>query len=427
MSTGTGALHVRTIAGLLRGIRDGEFSARELTETLLERIAANNERLNAFITVTGEQALASAEAADRAQAGGKAPLLNGLPIVHKDLFCTRGVRTTCGSRILGNFVSPYDATVVERLKNAGAVMLGKTNMDEFAMGSSNETSWFGPVANPWDLGRSPGGSSGGSAAAVAARLVPAATGTDTGGSIRQPAALTGYGRAQADLRQGLALRHGGVRIQPRPGRGDHAQRGRCRACCSAHRGLRRARFDLRRSPGPRLRRGARPAAQRREDRHRAPAFRRGPRPAGAPRACKMRSSVMRSEGASLVEVDLPNLDSVVPTYYVVAPAECSSNMSRFDGVRFGHRADRPERPARPLLPQSRRRIRRRGQAPHHDRYLRLIGGLLRRLLSQGAESAAAHREDFRNAFGEVTSSPGRRRRRRHSRSARKPTTRSRCT
>ena len=341
MSTGTGALHVRTIAELLQGIRDGEFSARELTETLLERIAANNERLNAFITVTADDALASADTADRAQAGGNAPPLNGLPIVHKDLFCTRNVRTTCGSRILGNFVSPYDATVVERLKNAGAVMLGKTNMDEFAMGSSNETSYFGPVANPWDPGRSPGGSSGGSAAAVAARLVPAATGTDTGGSIRQPAALTGtvglkptYGRVSRFGMVAFASSLDQAGVITRSAEDAAILLGSI------------AGFDERDSTSvdhavpdyaaalDRPLKGVKIGIVRQH-------FDEGLDPQVAARV-KDAFDVMRAEGASLVEVDLPNLGLSVPTYYVVAPAECSSNMSRFDGVRFGHRADNPK-------------------------------------------------------------------------------------
>ncbi len=191
MAQATDALYARTLTELARGMKEGEFSSRELTESLLQRIDEHQARLNIFITVTSDVALQRADAADKARANGNEGPLNGLPIVHKDLFCTRGVLTTCGSHILGNFVSPYDATVVERINAAGAVMLGKTNMDEFAMGSSNETSYFGPVKNPWNEKLSPGGSSGGSAAAVAARIVPAGTGTDTGGSIRQPAALTG--------------------------------------------------------------------------------------------------------------------------------------------------------------------------------------------------------------------------------------------
>ena len=184
-------LHLQTLTELAAGLEQGEFSSVELVEALLGRIETHDAALNAFITVTADAALAAARRADAARASGNGGVLNGLPIVHKDIFCTRGVLTTCGSHMLDNFVSPYDATVVERLDAAGAVVLGKTNMDEFAMGSSNETSYFGPVRNPWDRERSPGGSSGGSSAAVAARLAPAATGTDTGGSIRQPAALTG--------------------------------------------------------------------------------------------------------------------------------------------------------------------------------------------------------------------------------------------
>src|ERR1044072_2849595 len=195
-------LHHLTLAELNEGLRARRFSSIEITKHYLSRIERMNPALNAVITVTGEQALAAAQRADRLLASGEAGSLAGLPIVHKDIFCTDGVLTTCGSRMLSNFVAPYDATLVERLSQSGVVMLGKANMDEFAMGSSNETSWFGPVKNPWDLKKVPGGSSGGSAASVAARITPAATATHTGGSIRQPAALTGltgfkppYGRA----------------------------------------------------------------------------------------------------------------------------------------------------------------------------------------------------------------------------------------
>ncbi|OBX37293.1 glutamyl-tRNA(Gln) amidotransferase subunit A [Halomonas elongata] len=184
-------MHDKTLTELAAGLRAGEFSSRELTQDLLGRIDRLDGRLNSFITVTAEQALAAADRADAARAAGEAGPLNGLPLALKDIFCTRGVKTSCGSRMLDNFAAPYDAGVVEKLTAAGTVSLGKTNMDEFAMGSSNENSFYGPVKNPWDLDAVPGGSSGGSAAAVAAGLVPAAMGTDTGGSIRQPAAFCG--------------------------------------------------------------------------------------------------------------------------------------------------------------------------------------------------------------------------------------------
>ena len=180
-----------SIAELRRGLLDKHYSAVELTEHFLARIDATNEQLNCFITVARDEALAAATVADECIARNETGPLTGIPFAHKDIFCTKGMRTTCASRMLADFVAPYDATVVSKLAAAGAICLGKTNMDEFAMGSSNETSWFGPAHNPWDLSRAPGGSSGGSAAAVAAGLVPCATGTDTGGSIRQPAAFCG--------------------------------------------------------------------------------------------------------------------------------------------------------------------------------------------------------------------------------------------
>ncbi len=334
-------LHDKSLGDLLAGLEAGDFSSVELTEGLLERIAEHDSKLNAFITVTSDQALRAAETADKARAAGEGGALNGVPIVHKDIFCTQGVRTSCGSKMLDNFVSPYDATIVERLAAAGAVVLGKTNMDEFAMGSSNETSWYGPVRNPWDLERSPGGSSGGSAAAVAARLAPAATATDTGGSIRQPAALTNtvgikptYGRVS---RYGMiafasSLDQAGVIT---------------RTAEDAARLLGvMAGFDERDStcldqPVPDFVaelgdsiKGLKVGVVRQH-------FDEG---LDQVTGVRVRDAIaaIESLGATAVEVDMPNIDLSVPTYYVVAPAECSSNLSRFDGVRFGHRAGNAE-------------------------------------------------------------------------------------
>jgi aspartyl-tRNA(Asn)/glutamyl-tRNA(Gln) amidotransferase subunit A len=334
------SLHSRTLIELARGIAGGDFSAVELTEALLARIESLDTALNAFVTVTADAALAAAGRADRDRAAGRAGRLGGLPLAHKDIFCTEGVLTTCASRMLENFVSPYDATVVERLRAAGAIMLGKTNMDEFAMGSSNETSYFGPVRNPWDHDRSPGGSSGGSAAAVAARLVPAATGTDTGGSIRQPAALTGT-----------------VGLKPTYGR---VSRYGMIAFASS---LDQAGVITRSSADAALLLGVMAGFDERDSTsmdHPVPDYVAGLDvslaglrvgvvrqhfDAGLDERCaaavREALAVLEAQGAALIEVDLPNLDLSVPTYYVVAPAECSSNLSRFDGVRFGHRAADP--------------------------------------------------------------------------------------
>ena len=329
--------HARTLNGLAAGLAAGEFTSVELTEALLSRIEAHDGSLNAFVTVTADAALATAARADEARAAGNGGPLNGLPIVHKDIFCTAGVRTTCGSRMLENFISPYDATVVERLAAAGAVVLGKTNMDEFAMGSSNETSYFGPVHNPWDLERSPGGSSGGSAAAVAARLAPAATATDTGGSIRQPAALTGTVGLKPTY--GRVSRYGMIAFAS-----SLDQAGTITRTAEDAALLLRimAGFDERDStcldrPVPdyvselgKPIEGMRIGIVRQH-------FDEGLDPDCGARV-REAIAVLESLGATTVEVDLPNIGLSVPTYYVVAPAECSSNLSRFDGVRFGHRA-----------------------------------------------------------------------------------------
>ena len=333
------ALHGDTLAGLAKRLHAKEVSAVELARDSLDRVERFNPRLNAFITIDREKTLAQARAADARIAKADVGPLTGIPIAHKDLFCASGWRTTCGSKMLADFVAPYDAHVIEQFNAAGAVILGKTNMDEFAMGSSNENSFFGPVKNPWDERAVPGGSSGGSAAAVAARLVPAATGTDTGGSIRQPAAFTGvcglrptYGRVS---RYGMvafasSLDQGGVLARSaedmalvlgtmagfdardstsidRPV--DDYAAGLSRGVKGLRIGLPKEYFS-----GDLSEEIARPILAAVEELERA--------------------------GATTVEVSLPNQKLSVPVYYVLAPAEASSNLSRYDGVRYGHRAQK---------------------------------------------------------------------------------------
>jgi len=334
-------LHAKTLAELAAGLEGSDFTSLEVTRALLDRIAAHNEKLNAFVTVTADEALAAAARADQARAEGSGGALNGLPIIHKDIFCTRGVKTTCGSKMLENFISPYDATVVEKLQNAGAVVLGKSNMDEFAMGSSNETSYFGPVHNPWDLDCSPGGSSGGSSASVAARFAPAATATDTGGSIRQPAALTGTVGLKPTY--GRVSRYGMIAFASSLDQAGVITRSAEDAAMML--GV-MAGFDPRDStsidtPVPDYVAGLGESVKGLRIGIVRQHFDEGLDPDCASRV-KDSIAVLESMGATTVEVDLPNIDMSVPTYYVVAPAECSSNLSRFDGVRFGYRAENAE-------------------------------------------------------------------------------------
>ncbi|MBS9402041.1 Asp-tRNA(Asn)/Glu-tRNA(Gln) amidotransferase subunit GatA [Halomonas sp. TRM85114] len=333
-------MHDKTLTELAAGLAAGEFSSRELTQTLLARIERLDGQLNCLITVTPEQALASADNADAARARGDTARLNGLPLAIKDLFCTEGVKTSAGSRMLDNFVAPYDATVVEKLKAAGTVSLGKTNMDEFAMGSSNENSFYGPVKNPWDPTAVPGGSSGGSAAAVAAGLVPAAMGTDTGGSIRQPAAFCGitglkptYGRVS---RYGI-IAYASSLDQAGPMARTAEDCAHLLGAIAGH--------DLRDSTS--VARGV-PNYTEELD---APL---SGLKIGLPKeyfgdgldsevesAVREAVNVYESLGATVREVSLPHTHYAIPAYYVIAPAEASSNLSRYDGVRFGHRCDAP--------------------------------------------------------------------------------------
>jgi len=331
------------IAELARGLRARAFSSRELTRYFLDRISRYDGALNSFISVTEARALAQADAADRRLQEGQVTALTGIPIAHKDLFCTAGVATTCGSRMLERFVAPYDATVVTRLDAAGAVTLGKTNMDEFAMGSSNENSYFGAVGNPWNPALVPGGSSGGSAAAVAAGLTPVATGTDTGGSIRQPAAFCGlsgikptYGRISrygmvafaSSLDQAGVFGHGVDDLalmlafmsgfDPRDSTSSEQPDAWLAGAANSPVGvperapvigLPREYFD-------------------------------GLRVGGAALDAARRS--LEAAGCQFREISLPHSSMAIPAYYIIAGAEASTNLSRYDGVRFGHRCENPK-------------------------------------------------------------------------------------
>jgi aspartyl-tRNA(Asn)/glutamyl-tRNA(Gln) amidotransferase subunit A len=334
----------QSLKQLAAGLAAKEFSSVELTQVFLDRIEALNPQLNAFITVDRAGALAQAKAADAARANGASGLLAGIPIAHKDIFCTEGLTTTCGSKMLENFVSPYDATVVARLKAAGTVMLGKTNCDEFAMGSTNENSYFGPARNPWDTSRVPGGSSGGSAVAVAARLAPAVTGTDTGGSIRQPASLCGVTGLKPSY--GAVSRWGMVAYASSLDQGGPFGKSAedCAILLNAFAGFDekdstsadRATEDYTRllSQPP-----ADPAKPLAGVRIGVPKEYFGEGLASDVHAAIEAAIVeMEKLGAVRVEVSLPKTELSIPAYYVIAPAEASSNLSRFDGVRYGHRA-----------------------------------------------------------------------------------------
>jgi aspartyl-tRNA(Asn)/glutamyl-tRNA(Gln) amidotransferase subunit A len=333
-------MHEQTLAELARGLARKEFSSRELTQHFLDRIHRFDGELNSFVTICDELALQQADAADAARATGKAALLAGIPLAQKDIFCTEGVKTTCGSKMLDNFISPYNAAVIEKFNAANVIMLGKTNMDEFAMGSSNETSFYGAVKNPWDTSKVPGGSSGGSAAAVAARLAPAATGTDTGGSIRQPAALcnlTGlkptYGRIS---RWGMiafasSLDQAGPMAQSAEDAAlllnvmsGHDARDSTSIVHDVPDYTANLNDDIK---------GLRIGLPKQY-------FGEG-LDAGVAKVIEAAIEELKKLGATVVEIDLPTSGLAVPAYYVIAPAECSSNLSRFDGVRFGHRCENP--------------------------------------------------------------------------------------
>jgi len=332
-------MHTLSLTELAAGLRGKQFSSTELTQVFLTRVG-RHQALNAFVTVSEELALQQAEAADRRLAAGTPAPLTGIPIAQKDIFCTQGVKTSCGSKMLDNFIAPYDATAVERFNQAGAVMLGKLNMDEFAMGSSNETSFYGPARNPWDTERVPGGSSGGSAVAVAARLTPAATGTDTGGSIRQPAALCGITGLKPTY--GRVSRYGMIAYASSLDQGGPMARSAEDAALLMQV---MAGFDGKDStsvdqPVPDYSAGLNDSLQ---------GLKIGlPKQFFSPEldsqiAATIQSAIAEYQklGATVQEVDMPNLELAIPAYYVIASAECSSNLSRYDGVRFGYRCQNP--------------------------------------------------------------------------------------
>jgi len=331
----------KTIAQLAKALDQKAVSSVELTQHYLTRIKKFDKTLNSYITVTEEVALQQAQQADQARSRGEASLLTGVPLAQKDIFCTQGVKTTCASKMLDNFISPYDATVITRFKDVGTVMLGKTNMDEFAMGSSNENSFYGAVKNPWDVSRVPGGSSGGSAAAVAADLCPGATGTDTGGSIRQPAALCNisgikptYGRVSrygmiafaSSLDQGGPMARtaedlamllnvmSGVDIKD----STSVEKPTIDFTANLHQSLKGLRIGL---PKEFFAEGLDPSIGK---------------------LIEEAKDALAKLGATFKEVSLPNSRLSIPAYYVIAPAECSSNLARFDGVRYGYRCENPK-------------------------------------------------------------------------------------
>lgn len=333
-------MHTKTAAEISQDLQAGKYTSVEITQVFLQRIKQIDSSLNSYITVCEEQALAQAQAADARRAAGQAGPLTGVPFAHKDIFCTDGVRTTCASRMLENFVPPYNSTVAQKLLDAGAVCLGKTNMDEFAMGSSNESSYFGAVKNPWSLDRVPGGSSGGSAAAVAARLAPFATGTDTGGSIRQPAAFCGltglkptYGRVSrlGMIAYASSLDQGGPMARTAedaalllqamagfdPKDSTSAERDVPDYVAALNQPLNGLKIGLPKEFfGPEL-------------------------DSAMGDLIQAAIKELESLGAQVQEISLPNTSLSVPAYYVIAPAEASANLSRFDGVRYGYRCENP--------------------------------------------------------------------------------------
>ncbi|QHG92302.1 Asp-tRNA(Asn)/Glu-tRNA(Gln) amidotransferase subunit GatA [Coxiella endosymbiont of Amblyomma sculptum] len=333
-------MHLKTIVELGKDLREKKISSVELTRHFLNRIRKLNPILNCFITVNEEQAIAQAKTADKILAKGEEKLLTGIPIAHKDIFCTKGVKTSCASKMLENFIAPYDATVVERLKIAGTILIGKTNMDEFAMGSSNENSYYGSVRNPWDTSRVPGGSSGGSAVAVAARMVPGATGTDTGGSIRQPAALCGVTGIKPTY--GRVSRHGMIAFASSLDQGGPLTQ---TAEDSALLLGIIAAYDNRDSTSIEKKTPNYTSALKRPLKNLRIGLPKEYFSRGLDTAVVSSIEIVQKEfekmGAVLVDISLPHTNYATPVYHVLASAECSSNLARYDGIRYGHHCADP--------------------------------------------------------------------------------------
>ncbi|MBE9525998.1 MAG: Asp-tRNA(Asn)/Glu-tRNA(Gln) amidotransferase subunit GatA [Proteobacteria bacterium] len=334
-------MHNKTIAELTTGLNAGDFSSVELTQHYIDRINSLDKQLNSFITLTPDLALQQARYADEQRAAGNASLLNGIPLAQKDIFCTKDVKTSCGSKMLDPFISPYNATTIEKFNQSGAVMLGKTNMDEFAMGSSNETSWYGPVKNPWSLDSVPGGSSGGSAAVVAAQFAAAATGTDTGGSIRQPASFCGITGLKPTY--GRVSRYGMIAFASSLDQAGPMTRTAedaaimlnvmagfdPRDSTSVDEAVPDYTSDLNNSmEGLKIGLPKEYFAEGLDD--------------SVAKIIEAAVKEYEKMGAVVKEISLPNSKLSVPTYYIIAPSECSSNLSRMDGVRFGHRCKDPK-------------------------------------------------------------------------------------
>jgi aspartyl-tRNA(Asn)/glutamyl-tRNA(Gln) amidotransferase subunit A len=393
-------MHQMTLAEIARGLADKKFSSEELTRVLLARITQLDPQLNSFITLTEDLAITQAQAADARRAAGENNPLLGAPLAHKDLFCTQGIRTSCASKMLDNFKAPYDATVVAKLAAAGTVTLGKTNMDEFAMGSANESSHYGAVRNPWNLDHVPGGSSGGSAAAVAARLLPAATGTDTGGSIRQPAALTNLTGLKPTY--GRISRWGMIAYASSLDQAGPLARS-AEDCALLLQGM--AGFDPLDStsidePVPDYSASLNGSLQGLRIGLPKEYFSAGLDPRIAD---MVMASVeeLKKLGAVVKEISLPNLQHGIPAYYVIAPAEASSNLSRFDGVRFGHRCEEPKD-----LTDLYERSRAEGFGPEVQRRI-LVGayalsaGYYDAYYLQAQKIRRLIKNDFMSAFAEV--------------------------